>query len=319
MPILTPEALLNFFVVLRPTTGDDLVVRRLAVDADLQKELSARFLEMATWWSSDDLQKKPYAPTFHPSANQVTVLRKFPIPKIYRDAAVSAQDATAFTFPIPNGMTLRAVLGVDPKQPAENSRYFFQACDQRHVLGYKFVLFQDKNVFRRLDSNGLTITDNLAAVIENQDLLFASFFQAKKFLPLDHLYREASDVQVKELFAHAKLKLPEGFQSNDLLAHMNTPARKKVSAVLDSKILDTEDVTPEKIKAYAKKYRGLDVSLRGKPGSRRVELPSEKQDLLEFIRCLDEEFYTSELTMRRCETNSYRRLEEGELNGGTPG
>jgi hypothetical protein len=318
MPSITPESLLNFFVVLKPTTGDDLVVRHLAVDSAVQRELSAKFIEMAAWWSSDERQKKPYAPTFEPNANQVTVLRKFTIPKIYRDVASSPQVADSFTFPIPKGLSLRAVVGIESRQPAEDSRFFFQVCDQRHVLGYKFVLFQDRNVFRRLDSSGLTITDSLAAVIDNQELLFASFFQAKKFLPLDHLYREASDKEVKELFRHAKLKLPEGFQSDDLLAHLNTPARKKVSAVLDSKILDIEEVTPEKIKSYAKKYRGLDVSLRGKPGSRCVELPSERHDLLEFIRCLDEEFYTSELTMRRCETNSYRPLEAVELKGGDP-
>lgn len=86
-----------------------------------------------------------------------------------------------------------------------------------------------------------------------------------------------------------------------------------MAAILDSGILNSNEVTADRIKAYAKKYRGLDVSLRVRGSRRQVELPSNREALLEFIRCLDEEFYTSELTLRRCETNSYRPLEDGEV------
>lgn len=197
------------------------------VDAAVQKELSEKFLEMATWWSGTNIQKKPYSPTFHPAENQVTLLRNFTIPDHYKSAASSLQSLQAFTFPIPEGAQIRAILAVDSRQPPEASRFLFQASDQRQVLGRRFVLVQDRDVFRRLDSRGLAVTDHLDAIIENQELLFASFFQAKKFLPLDDLYREASNQQVNELFTHTKLKIPEGVSSDVLISHLTIPQGKR--------------------------------------------------------------------------------------------
>lgn len=311
MPPASPDPLLNFFVVLsEPAAGT--ILQRVRVAADVQRDLSVKFLEMAAEWGGDELQRKPYAPTFHPNGKQVTQIRNFAVPKVYTDALTSAQDIPAFTFPIPASHSLRAVLAVETRQPAGESRFLFQACDQRQVLGRRFVLFQDNSTFRRLDGRGLTITDSLAAVIQGGELLFKSYFQAKRFLPLDHLYTEASDEQVTALFAHPKLKLPDGTDVSALLPHLTPTARRKVAAVLESGVLNDAAVTPDKIKSYAEKYRGLELKLRTGGGQRRIELPTTPKHLVEFIRCLDEEFYTSELTQRPCETNSYRRLEDGE-------
>jgi hypothetical protein len=312
MPTSLPAALLNFFVVMKPQSGGALAIRRLHVDNEVQQQLSEKFATMSEWWFGRDVQKKPYAATYEPTAGQVTSLRNFTIPDIYLRAAGSAQDIEPFTFPVPDNWHLRAIVGIDRRNPAKESRFLFQACDQRQVLGYKFVIFQDRNVFRRLDSRGLSIADGLHAVIDQEELLFSSYFQAKKFLPLDHLYREASNEQVRVLLGHAKLKLPEGATADGLMEHLTIPARKKIAAVLDSGILDADDVTADKIKAYAKKYCGMDMVLRTRGNRRQIEIPSEREQFLEFIRCLDEEFYTSELTQRRCETNSYRALEPGE-------
>ena len=198
------------------------------------------------------------------------------------------------------------MLAVHAKNAPAKSTFLFQACDQRHLLGRKFVLFQDGNAFRRLDERGLTISDSLSTIIINGELLFKSFFQAKKFLPLDHLYREATTKQVEELLGHSKLILPPGFDMAVTLDAFTSITRKKVAAILDANTLQDAAVTPDKIKAYAKKYRKLDLTIRTKGGTRQIEVPSAPADVITLIRCLDEVFYTSELTDKQFETNSFR-------------
>src|SRR5437868_3710789 len=101
MPTGSPDTLLSFFVVLKRHDDDELVIQRLRAAADIQQELSRKFLDMAVDWQGDTVEKCPYSPTHHPHGNEVTALPSFDVPKLYRDAAIAGQDTPPFTLPVP--------------------------------------------------------------------------------------------------------------------------------------------------------------------------------------------------------------------------
>src|SRR5260221_601606 len=114
------------------------------------------------------------------------------------------------------------------------------------------------------------IGDYLTAVIKDGDLLFSSHYQANKLLDLSHLYREATNQEIKSLLHHEKVALPQGVDEEAFLDHCNTTMRRKIHAVLDSRVLDHPEVTADRIKAYAQKYHHITLDLKTR-GGRKIE------------------------------------------------
>src|SRR5258708_2799038 len=128
------DSLFTFFAVVYAPQPGPFSLRRVKVDADVQQELSAKFGEMAKELESSRLQRKAYAPTFHPNDYQVIVVPDFSIPEIYVKAASSTSSYPPLKFPPGKDEQLLAVVAVDAKRSTSESRVCVQTCYQRHML-----------------------------------------------------------------------------------------------------------------------------------------------------------------------------------------
>jgi hypothetical protein len=307
MPIATRR--LSFFAILRRTSDGETLLRRIVLEQSLQAELSARFIEMATSWRTDYLVKVAYTPTFVAKDNEVISVNPYDISDPFKTASTAVQQFEPLKLPIETGLTIRGIVAIQLGKTAEESLYLFQVLDQQRLLGRKFTIFLHDGMFWKLTDAGLMIGDYLTAVIEDGELLFTSHYQANKLLDLSHLYREATNEEIRGLIHHSTFALPKGVPEDTFLDHCNTMTRRKIHAVLDAGVLDDPEVTADRIKAYAHKYHNISLELKIKSGERKIELPADKLAFQALIRCLDQEFYTSELTHHPCQTNSYRRLD----------
>ena len=83
--------------------------------------------------------------------------------------------------------------------------------------------------------------------------------------------------------------------------------RKKFSAILYSKVLENDKATPQRIQRGAKKF-GINLSLKGPSGQRKLVFPENSKDAIRLLQYLSEEFYISDLTEQPFESNSHRPL-----------
>jgi hypothetical protein len=178
-------------------------------------------------------------------------------------------------------------------------KLLFQIFDRRRVLSTRRVtILYSGDTFRRLEDPGLTLDTQLAAAFIGDKLFFHSFYVARRLFDLSKYFREATDVELESFAGHKALAVAD---VGELRRHADTWVRKKIAVILQSEILDSQP--PAKIAQVAKAY-GIPVTFDG----RKIVIPSDKRELKQVLRLLEENFFTSELTGSRYVSNSKRRL-----------
>jgi hypothetical protein len=200
---------------------------------------------------------------------------------------------------------VKAILSVDDGGASGTRRFFFQHFDRTHILKPKKTFLFQSGMFHQLTDPGVTISDHLTAVIVGTELLFRSFQRTNQFLDLTAHFKEATDTEIKSLLSHPSFPKTD---SDSILAACKPAMRKKFSAILFSKILDHEKVTPDRIQRGAKKF-GINLHIKVESGARKLVFPENTQEAMKLLQYLAEELYISDLTEQPCETNSHRPLD----------
>ena len=182
-----------------------------------------------------------------------------------------------------------------------------QVFDNRHVLSNKFAIFFDNDTFKTLESIGLTLNRNPAAVLEEftedgTKLYFKSLHLARRLFDMDHYYAEATDEELETFFSHAVFAHVEKEKMQELSDNF---VRRKVSNIVQSGILDDPSST-KLIEASAIKF-GVDMEFEKDSNDQSVlKLPTEKTPLKKILRFLDEDYLESPLSSNMYYTNSKR-------------
>lgn len=292
---------MQFYVVTRePDLTLDL--QRVTLSRTLQTQMSGMFTGQAADFLDSKIERVPFAATFTPCKDSLCVIQPFTLPAHLRRALANPQEFPDIEMPFSdNGPIVKAVLAVD----ASSRTFYFQHFDRSHILRRNRTVLFRNGMFQSLEDPGIVVADHLTAVIQHDLLLFRSFHRTRHFLDLEQFYREASDSDIRQLFQHGRLSVMDG---EGLIAACTPTLRKKFSTILDSRILDNERATPDRIQRGAKKF-GIDVQLSGRAGQRKLVLPGDMPSVKRLLQYLAEEFYISDITEQPCETNSYRRLD----------
>ena len=160
-------------------------------------------------------------------------------------------------------------------------------------------------MFHQLADPGVTISDRLTAVIVGTELLFRSFQRTNQFLDLTAHFKEATDAEIKTLLSHPSFSQTD---PDAILKACKPAMRKKFSAILFSKVLDNEKVTPDRIQRGAKKF-GIRLQVKAESGTRKLVFPENTPEAMKLLQYLAEELYISDLTEQPFETNSHRPLD----------
>ena len=90
-------------------------------------------------------------------------------PPLFERAAKNPQEFSDLQMPFTaSGPIVKAVLAVDDGQQSGVRRFFFQHFDSRHILKPKRTFLFRSGMFHQLTNPGVTLSENLTAVIVGQ-------------------------------------------------------------------------------------------------------------------------------------------------------
>lgn len=185
------------------------------------------------------------------------------------------------------------------KSNGNNIVVAFQSFDSRKILSKGFTILEFDRIYKKLRDPGLTLQDRLTALYTNGHLYFYSYHNTRHFIDLSNYYREASDADLKSFALNRSLFIED---TNLFMQNADSIIRKKITLLQRNKVLGKVDI--KEIKTSAKRF-GLDLELKG---GKKIVMPSDKNELLNILRFLDEDYFDSVLTKRKCLTNSKKYL-----------
>jgi hypothetical protein len=181
-----------------------------------------------------------------------------------------------------------------------NSKIGFQLFDNRKIINpSKFSLIYDSKTFSRLNSNGITISNTIDVLFDNNQLLFVSYHNASRIFNLSEYYREASDAEIDNLRNSDVIEFSQDIDNNQFDSIM----RKKLFLIKKNKVVDIVKSNFEAIISYAKDA-GMDEYFKDE----KIFFPSDKKKLKRLINFLNDDLFKSPITNLIYETNSKRAV-----------
>lgn len=290
----------NFQFVAVVRTGNQTHLLRIPMHQNLQDTLMASWHEQYEAYV-DNTEEVDFDAGYNPEEHERFRLSDFELPDWLAD-----EDSTTIPQLDPINQhedqldLVRALAAF--VQMDGNELILFQNFTRSHVIHPGNFLFLRNGTYVTRNRPGLTLDNKLAAVYYAQDekLIFSSFRTANTFLPLNALYREASENEIREVLDH-DLLAPADVDA--ITAHGRTQwFRKRFAMLRDSGILD--QYTAEQILNHSQNY---DVTIQLDDG--KIVFPAEKPAAKRLVQFLNEELFRGAITEKLYETNSKREAD----------
>lgn len=177
----------------------------------------------------------------------------------------------------------------------------FQLFDTRKIISNQgFSLFFDNSVYRKFDEKGIVIKGQLTAVYKENSLYFDSYFNANRILNISDYYNEATAEDIDKFLDSEILNFLE---KKTFKEKLNASLRKKIKGIQERDILKKTD--SREILNMAAKF-GINLKIT----NNKIDVPDDKQSIKTIIKFLDEDFFITPITKRKCITNSKRILKK---------
>jgi hypothetical protein len=292
--------LFNFFAI--AGVPDEPEVCRVAVTADLQRDLSDEFAKQLAAFDVDGSELVPYDPQYKPDEGELFEIPGYALPRALADLGRAPTLPPLSDRQIEAGV-LRALVGVPHQGKSKGLALCFQAVDSRQLLKRtRLSLILSHDVFSRNDRSGIVVRSSLTAVFRSGNLYFPAEPPVRRFLDLSQVFEEATGPQVQKFLRHPLFAVDD---LEAVVALADTWTRRKIAAIERRRIL--ESVPTQAVVKVGKEF-GLEVSTRRIDGKPVLVVPADKPRLKDLLRLLDQDFLRSPLTSDRFRVNSKRRL-----------
>jgi hypothetical protein len=290
----------NFQLAAIVRTGQRTHLLRIPMHQDLQNTL------MQSWHQQyqafiGGIEEVDFDPGYNPEDHERFRLSNFELP-----AWLAGEDSTTVPQLDPVNQledqleSIRAFAAF--VRLDSNELILFQNFTRSHVIRPGNFLFLRNETYETPNRPGLTLDSKLAAVHYPQDekILFRSFRIANTFLPLNVFYREASEIEIREILDH-NLLAPADMDAIVAYGQMQW-FRKRFAMLRDSGILD--EYTAQEILNHSENY---DVAIEIDEG--KIVFPTEKPAAKRLLQFLNEELFRGAITETLYETNSKREAD----------
>lgn len=167
-------------------------------------------------------------------------------------------------------------------------RVLIQGFDRRRIINTSgFSLVHSDNAFTRFEGGGLTLDNKLTAIIEDDNLKFASYHYLQQIFDMSAYCKEANDQDLKVFVQNPALQFAD---AQVFMDGADAWVRRKVVLIQQSGILDY--CPASKIAATAK-FCDLHLQLAGTAGQERIMIPADRQEVKQILRFLDEDYFQS--------------------------
>ncbi len=184
-------------------------------------------------------------------------------------------------------------------------RILLQGFDRRRIINANgFSLVYSEHAFSRFDGGGFTLDNKLTAIIEDDNLKFASYHYLRQIFDMSAYCKEATDQDLKVFLQNS------GLQFTDAQVFMDGAdswVRRKVVLIQQSGILD---YCPAKKIADTAKFCDLHMELVGSAGQERIVIPADRQEVKQILRFLDEDYFQSPQSTTRYMSKARRVMDK---------
>lgn len=184
-------------------------------------------------------------------------------------------------------------------------RVLLQGFDRGRIINASgFSLIHSNNAFGKFEGGGLTLDNKLTAIIEDDNLKFASYHYLRQIFDMSAYGKEAADQDLKVFTQNQALQFTD---AQIFLDGADSWVRRKVVLIQQSGILD--HCAANKIAATAK-FCDLHIQLTGLPGQERIVIPADRQEVKQILRFLDEDYFQSPQSMAKYMSKSRRVMDK---------
>lgn len=286
---------------------EDVPIRRIPLTAALNAELAQLFAEQQAALLGNK-QTIDFTGSYNVDEGEIFTIDDYPLP-----TAIGQAIGNPLTCPVLNinTETHRIKALFSGTWAATEKTVNFQVFDAGKLLSNRWTLvglpIHAGDTYKRLEEPGLILQDKLTAHFSNGTLHFTSYHNTKRFLDLAEYYREATDTDL-DAFADTELFAFEDEAS--FKDHADSIIRKKIALLQKNEVL--KNITVTDIQTVANNFNAElpeehHISIKVTDDGKLL-IPSDKKQLKELIRFLDEDYVTAPLTKRKCLTNSKQYL-----------
>lgn len=283
---------MNLFALLG--AAKEPTVTRVPLSRQLQQTIGVLFDQQEVTLLERGLEEVAYSPSHRPDDAEVAYIDRFALPAAVVEALKNPLDRPVLKLGPDERSGLKGFFG---RANGSADAVRFQIFEKRQFLdpgGLSLVL--SRGTFQRLSDPGLTLDGKLVAVCRGSRLYFRSFALARRVLDLAEYYREATDDDMRKFTAGPAVRVED-----DAAWRQNADewVRRRVALIQDAGVLGKVPV--RKIASEAQRF-GVMVQVK----QNKIVLPSDKKELKQLLRFLDENYYTSSLTGVKFVANSKR-------------
>lgn len=290
----------SLFVLLVSGNSDE--VARIELTKGTQKNVCELF-DIAYNDLTQNKTAIAFTGTYNPEATEILAIKDFNIDGIILDAINNPIGIREFIPDLTNLPEIKALfVGKKISKKGKSDKYIiaFQRFRKDQYINRKGVnLFHNQNTFEMDKRYGLTINKMVDCAFDEKGLTFCSYYFARQIFDLSEYYRIATDSDVETFINNPKIQIEN---RAIFMLHADSWVRRKIALIDDSGIF--EKFTVKDIKAKAK-IIGMSLSII----KNKINIPSDKKELKNVLKFLDEEIYKGTFSDELYQTNSKRIAE----------
>lgn len=284
--------MLNLFALVN---DKDDPVRRIPLSRDLQSEITDFLSEQIRNFHTGQ-HEIDFSGSYNADEGEIFRIREYPLDNNIVDAIENPLERDVLNL---REIKHRIVALFTGSWSNNGKLIGFQSFDPRKIISKGFTIINSGDTYTKLEDPGITLQDKLTALYDGTDLLFYSYHNTRHFVDLSDYYREATDADLKNFASNRSLFVED---ANLFMQNADLIIRKKIALLQKNRVLGK--VAVKDIRTSAKQF-GLDIEIKN---GKKLVLPSDKNELMNVLRFLDEDYFNTVLTKRKCLTNSKEYL-----------
>lgn len=276
--------MLQFYVAL-----SNYELRHVHVEQDIQQDLTNGFSREAERFLHNK-HRIDFVPSYLTAQKgEILAARNFALPNEVEEDIADPNHCDDINPDDLNDRHVKALVGADANDDGSVRIAVFKELSGARIIDQSprnFFLRSD--TLTRVDHPGLSVPEPVHAVYEGGDLYFHSYDTAKKFIDLAGIYSEAAREDVEAFLRDA----PVVFEGEGTLYDVTDAwSRRRISMILANPVWQRISVQDICHRADV-----LPFAVETRSGGETLLLPSDKAQLRELIRFINQDIFRSILT-----------------------
>lgn len=275
-------------------------IKRIPLEKTIQKEIEEIFLDQANIFMTSYTSVCEFTGSWKSEDDELFYL-KSPgyIDKLFNTVISNNSTLDLLHIEEYDQNPIKALFTYDDKK----KEVLVQRFVKTQILGRKYALFLDKNIYNKIDQPAITLDSKLLCIISNGTMFFNNFSNMRMSFDMKEFYVEATNIEIESYFKNNSNKI----LINDIsyfTQHANQTIRKLINNLNKSSVLSDFSIDEIKNKASEINLNILQIE------NDKIVLPNDKNEIVKILSFLDEKLYKGTFSNNTFITNSTRKIED---------